>query len=171
MAGACSQPGPLVRLSEMSDRNRTCQSGRVTPHTLKFSQGQSENALFRSGRCAPVRAPRQQVPVLQLNIEGLTASKMNVLHYLAVLYEALIILLHETHCACADKLTMPGFALAGSSLSGKHGLDTFVHDRLKWILVDQFPTTSETEWLCVDVNGYRIVNVYKPPPTRMQALN
>ena len=32
MAGAFSQPGPLVRLLEMSDRNRTCQSGRVTPH-------------------------------------------------------------------------------------------------------------------------------------------
>ena len=32
MAGAFSQPGPLVRLSEMSDRDRTCQSGRVTHH-------------------------------------------------------------------------------------------------------------------------------------------
>ena len=32
MAGAFSQPGPLVRLSKTSHRNRTCQSGRVTPH-------------------------------------------------------------------------------------------------------------------------------------------
>ena len=73
----------------------------------------------------------QRPEVLQLNIEGLTASKMNVLHHLAVQYEALVILLQETHCTCADKLTIPGFALAMSSLSRKHGLTTFVHDRLK----------------------------------------
>ena len=107
--------------------------------------------------------------VLQLNIEGLTASKMNALHYFAVQYEALIILLQETHCTCADKLTIPGFALAGSSFSKKHGFATFVHDRLKWTLADQPPAALETEWLCEDVDGYRIVNVYKPPPTRLQA--
>ena len=41
--------------------------------------------------------------------------------------------------------------------------------RLKWTLAGQSPATPETEWLCVDVDGYRIVNVYKPPPTRLQA--
>ena len=84
-------------------------------------------------------------------------------------YEALIIFLQETHCTCADTLIVPGFALVGSSLSRKNGLATFVHDRLKWTLVDQSPATSETEWLCVDVDGYRITNAYKPPPTRLQA--
>ena len=69
--------------------------------------------------------------VLQLNIEGFTSSKMNVLHHLAVQYEALVILFHETHCTWADKLTVPCFALAGSSSSRKHDLATFVHDRLK----------------------------------------
>ena len=111
----------------------------------------------------------QRPAILRLNIEGLAVSKMNALHHLAVQYEALVILLQKSHCTCADKLTIPGFTLAGSSLSRKHGLATFVHDRIKWTLVDQSPATSETEWLCVDVDGYRIVNVYKPPPTRLQA--
>ena len=106
---------------------------------------------------------------MQLNIERLTVSKMNVLHHLAVQHEALLILLQETLWTCADKLTISGFALAGSSLSRKHGLAAFVHDWLKWTLVDWFPTTSETEWLCVDVDGCRLVNVYKPLPTRLQA--
>ena len=57
------------------------------------------------------------------------------------------------HCTCADKLTIPYFALAGSSLSRNYGLATFVHNRLKWTLVDQSPAASETEWLCVDVDG------------------
>ena len=107
--------------------------------------------------------------VLKLNIEGLTASKINLLHHLPVQYDALVILLQESHCTCVNKLTIPGFALAGSSLSTKHGLATFVHDWLKWTLVDQAPPTLETKWLCVDVDGYRIVNVYKSPPTRLQA--
>ena len=106
---------------------------------------------------------------MQLNIKCLTASKMNVLYHLAVQYEALVIFLQKTHCTCGDRLTIPGFALTVSSLSRKHGLATFVHDRLKWTLVDQSPATSETEWLCVNVDGYRIVNVYKPPPKRLQA--
>ena len=63
---------------------------------------------------------------------------------------------------------LSNYQLAGFSLSRKHGFATFVHERLKWTLYDQSPTTSETEWLCVDVDGYKIVNIYKPPPTRLQ---
>ena len=37
--------------------------------------------------------------------------------------------------------------------------------------MDQSPPTSEIEWLCVDVDGYKIVNVYKPPPTRLRTLD
>ena len=39
------------------------------------------------------------------------------------------------------------------------------------MLLDQSPSTSEIEWLCVDVNGYKIVNIYKPPPMRLQSLD
>ena len=133
----------------------------------------SANALFRAGQCAPLRAHHQQVT----KASSLAAEhrrphcKINVLHHLALQYEALVILQQETHCTCVNKLTIPGFALAGSSLTRKHCLATFVHDRLKWTLVDQSSATSETEWLCVDVDGYKIVNVYKPPPTRLQASN
>ena len=76
MAGAFSQPGPLVGFSEMSDRNLTCQPGRVI----------------------------------------------------------------LTRCSASQ-----------------------------WTFFDQSPITSETECLCVDVDGYRIVNVYKPPSMRLQA--
>ena len=115
------------------------------------------------------RAHCQQVPIrptiLQLNIKGLTASKMNVFHHLAMQSEALVILLQEIHCTDAEKLVLPNYQLAGSSLSRKHGLATFVHERLRYTLLDQSLLTSEIEWLCVDVDGYKIVNVYKPPPS------
>ena len=85
--------------------------------------------------------------------------------------EALVILLQETHCTDAEKLVLPNYQLAGSSLSRKHGLATFVHERLRYMLLDQSPPTSEIEWLYVDIDGYKIVNVYKPPPTRLRSLD
>ena len=162
LAGAFSHPRSLLRLSEMSDRNRTCQPGRVTLHpdvqpgpTIRQTPFSGRGDECLSGHTInKFRRPA----VLKLNIEGLAASKMNVLHHFAVQYQAFVILLQETHCTCADKLTIPGFTLPGSSLSRKHCLATFVHDRLKWTLVGQSSATSEIEWLCVDVDGYRIVN-------------
>ena len=97
--------------------------------------------------------------------------KINVLHYLAMQSEALVILLQETHCTDAEKLVLPNYQLAGSSLSRKHGLATFVHEQLRYTLLDQSTLTSEIEWLCVDVDVYKIVNAYKSPPTRLRTLD
>ena len=94
---------------------------------------------------------------------------MNVLHHLAVQHGALAILLQETHCTSSEKLILPIFALARFSFSRKHGLATFILERLKHTFLKQSPLKSKTEWLCVDADGYKIVNVYKPPPTQPQA--
>ena len=53
----------------------------------------------------------------------------------------------------------------------KHGLAMFVHERLKRTLFHQSPPSSETEWLCIDVDGYKIVNVYKPQLIHLQVSN
>ena len=111
MAGAFSQPGPLVRLSEMSDRNRACQPGRVTPHSDVQPEPTTRQTLFSGRGAVPLSGHTvnkfRRPAVVQLNIEGLTASKKNVLHHLAVQYESLVILLQETHCTCLDKPTTP----------------------------------------------------------------
>ena len=173
----------LVRLSPSSlyslmlCGNRMCPPGRVSTYSdvqgpanqqTSFSGRDDEcvaHKLFSSGHIMKkFRGPS----ILQLNIEGFTASKMNVLYHLATQLEAFVILLQETHCISAEKLVLSNYQLAEFSLSRKHGLATFVHERLKWTLYDQSPTTSETEWLCLDVDGCQIVNIYKPPPTRLQ---
>ena len=87
--------------------------------------------------------------ILQLNIEGLTASKMNVLHHLALQSKALVILLQETHCTDAEKLVLPNYQLAGFSLSRKHGLATFVHERLDtrfWTDFHRYRRSSGCVW-------------------------
>ena len=163
----------------MTDRNRTYQNGRVSTHSdvqCGSANGQTSfsgrgNARIKLPFSGHIANKFRRPTILQLNIEGLTASKINVLHHLAMQSEALVILLQETHCTDAEKLVLPNYQLAGSSLSRKHGLATFVHKRLRYTLLDQSPPTSEIEWLCVDVDGYKIVNVYKPPPTRLRTLD
>ena len=163
----------------MTDRNRTYQNGRVSTHSDVQCGSANRQTSFSGRSNVRIKLPFsghiankfRRPTILQLNIEGLTASKMNVLHHLAMQSEALVILLQETHCTDAEKLVLLNYQLAGSSLSRKHGLATFVHERLRYTLLDQSPPTSEIEWLCVDVDGYKIVNVYKPPPTRLRTLD
>jgi len=101
-----------------------------------------------------------------MNTEWLT-EKISVIEQLANKNKAFIIVLQETHCTFADKILIPNFSLTGSTLSRNHGLTTFLHERLEWSLVDQSPEQSETEWLCVDVSGYKIINVCKPLPSQL----
>ena len=138
----------------MTDRNRTYQNGRVSTH-FDVQCGSANRQTSFSGRgnvriklpfSGHIANKFQRSTILQLHIEGLTATKMNVLHHLPVQSEAFVILLQETHCTDAEKLVLPNYQLAGSSLSRKHGLATFVHELLRYTLY-QSPPTSEIEWL------------------------
>ena len=164
----------------MTDQNQTCGTGRVTTYS-DVQQGSPNrqtsfsglgNAWIKLTFSGHIANKFRKPTILQLNIEGLTASnsKMNVLHHLALQSETLVILLQETHCTDAERLVLPSYQLAGSFLSMKHGLVTFVHERLKYMLLNQSPPTSEIEWLCMDVDGYKIVNVYKPSRTQLHFL-
>ena len=163
----------------MTERNRTYQNEKVSNHSDVQCGSANRQTSFSGRGNARIKLPLsghiankfRRPTILQLNIEGLTANKMNVLHHLAMQFEALVMLLQETHCTDAEKLVLPNYQLARSSLSRKHGLATFVHERLRYTLLDQSPPTSEIEWLCVDIDGHKIVNVYKPPPTRLRTLD
>ena len=118
----------------MLDRNQTYQNGRVFTHSdvqcwSTYRQCQDKTSFSGQGNVR-IKLPFsghidnkfRKPTILQLNIEGLTASKMNVLHYIAMQFEALVILLQETHCTNAEKLVLPNYQLTVSSLSRKHGL-------------------------------------------------
>ena len=64
--------------------------------------------------------------------ERLTADKISVIEQLSYKNKAFIIALQETHCTTADKLVIPNISIAGSVLSRKYSLATFVHERLEW---------------------------------------
>ena len=157
----------------MTDRNQifpNCRASTVTDVLARPCKWQTPFS-GRGDASKRIVNKFQRPAILQLNKEGLTASNISVLYHLAAQREALAILLQEAHCTSAQRLVLPDYQLAGFSLSRKHGLATFVHERLKWTLFHQSSPTSETEWLCVDVDGCKIVNVYKPPPIRLQVFD
>jgi len=133
-------------------------------------RGVSPNMPFsgRGSRNAAEGDPRPNL--LQLNTEGLTANKISVIKPLAYKYKASIIVLQEIHCTTADKLVIPNFSLTRSVLNRNHRLAKFVHECLEWPPVDQSPEQSETEWLGIDVPGYKIINVHKPPHSRFRPM-
>ena len=47
----------------------------------------------------------------------------------------------------------------------------FVYKQLRYTLLDQPSLASKIEWLYVDVDGYKIVNVYQLPPMQLQSLD
>ena len=108
--------------------------------------------------------------ILRLNLEWLTPNKIYVLSKLATRHKALVILLLETHYKNADQQVILHFTLAGSVSNRKHYLATFAHEKLSWTLVDKLSDILANEWLCVDIDGCKIVNVYKPPTLQLTLI-
>jgi len=171
MTGAFTWPS-CTTLLEISTKpvNMIATTANLT-ECVRHGVGR-KNALFRVRQQKCCRRPMTQHTILQLNTRwaDVIADKISVIEQLAYKKKAFIIVLQETHCTTADKLVIPNFSLTRSVPSRNHGLARFVHERLEWSLVDQSPEQSETEWLCVDVAGYKLINVYKPPCSRFTPM-
>ena len=163
----------------MTDRNQTYQNGRVSTHSNVQRGSANRQTSFLGRGNAWIKLPfsghiankfRRPTHYSSAKHRRPQCKQDELLHHLAMQSEALFIRLQETHCTDAQKLVLPNYQLAGSSLSIKLGLATFVHERLRYTFLDQSSPISEIEWLCVDVDGYKIVNVYKPSPTRLRSI-
>ena len=98
--GRCFHVARSVTLStlfNLADRNRICLNGG-TPNDLQAGPWQTSFSGRGDAHLRRTVNKFQRPSIFQLNIEGLTASKMSVLHHLALQCEALVILLQETHC-------------------------------------------------------------------------
>ena len=136
---------------------------------LQPSQAQRsrQHASF-SGRAASA-VESQGLTVLQLNVEGLTTAKLSVLEHVATTNKATVVLLQETHKESDTILKLPGFTLAGYTKCKHHGLASFVISYVSWSHVAQSADEAEVDWITTKVQDTTVVNVYKPPPSRLSA--
>ena len=72
----------------------------------------------------PTTAPA--LALLQLNVEGLTTAKINILEQIVSKNNVTVITLQETHQENKNILRVPGYTLAGHTASKHHGIATFV---------------------------------------------
>ena len=108
------------------------------------------------------------VTLLQLNVEGLTKAKINVIEHLAQKYNPTAILLQETHASDTSRLKICGYQLAAHTKSNIYGTASFVKNGSTWKIAATCPDDSILNWTAVEVEGTTVINVYKPP---VSALN
>ena len=121
-----------------------------------------------SGQATPV-VIRDGITVLQLNVEGLTKAKITIIEHILQTHKVTAILLQETHVSDSSRLKIPGFTLAACTESDIHGIATFIKNTAKWKQIDTSPPDSTIEWSATQTEGVNIINVYKPPSSRLQA--
>ena len=104
--------------------------------------------------------------ILQLNVEGLTRPKCEVIEKIATDNAISVILLQETHATSNEKIKIYGYSLIDSINHSKHGIATLVRNDLSAIAIGRSRDDSETEWITISINGeISITNIYKPPNT------
>ena len=68
--------------------------------------------------------------ILQLNVEGLTGPKCEVIQKIAMNNSIAVVLLQETHAINDDKIKIYGYYLIVSICHAKHGIATLVRNDL-----------------------------------------
>ena len=145
---------------------RTQLSNLMSPHNHRTDRPRYKDAPY-SGRTVIPTVENQGMSVLQLNAEGLTNAKLEVIRQLADSNHVAVLLLQEIHRTTDDNLKLPGFLIAGSISSKHHGMATFVRTGITWSAVKRSPPDSNIEWLVTEVQETTIVNAYKPPPSEL----
>src|SRR5208282_4119999 len=99
--------------------------------------------------------------ILQLNVEGMSAAKRELISDIAARQKVDVVCLQETHVNDdkADRLNIQGFDIVNYALHSKHGRATYVRSDI----TEPAHVVSTRHCDVVRVGGFHIANVYKPP--------
>ena len=99
--------------------------------------------------------------VLQLNVEGLAAAKRTVIGNIAHQHKVDVLCLQEIHIAdhIVGRYSVYGFDLVLATPDPVYGRAMYVRSDI----VDAHVGSSSTFCDVIEVGGFKIVNVYKPP--------
>jgi len=113
-----------------------------------------------------LQAVEPALRIFQLNAEGLSKAKRTLIGKLAYQHLADVICLIETHIAVdeAARFTIDGYDLLSYTLEAKHGRATYVESDI----ADAHCISSSEFCDVIEVGGYQITNVYKPPSANWQ---
>ena len=110
------------------------------------------------------------VNILQLNVEGFTSLKSEIILQICKKHSFTTILLQETHSENPEKFKIPGFSLVNWTKSPIYGLSTYVKNNTPYKNCGKY-SSKDLEWIAVEINGVLVVNVYKPPKSPLILKN
>ena len=141
----------------------TCLYRKTNDNTWTNRRNRSLNNLLKMSR--QVNEPSGPA-ILQVNVEGLTRSKCDVIQLIATKHSASVILLQETHTTSNDNIRIYGFFLISPIFHEKYGIAILVRNDLTANLVQSSKDESQMQWLTIMMNDdITITNFYKPPKT------
>ena len=111
------------------------------------------------------RPGKVSLRILQINVEGWTSAKLEILRQITEKHFANRVFVQETHQTRQDQLKLCGFQLADCILNAHHGIATFVKNNLNFSHVGKSDDHNPTEWISIKLENTTIVNVYYPPAT------
>ena len=96
--------------------------------------------------------------------------KINVLTHLVQAHAVTAIRLQKARYKDRSHLKIPGHTLAACTESELYGTATFVKHHANWGAIAVCPENSQLEWTATEMEGVTIINVYKPPSTKMDTI-
>ena len=103
--------------------------------------------------------------VLQLNAEGLTSSKRDLILHITRENGVNIICLQETHCETEEQLQIDGFDLICFIPHRKHGIASYVKQGIQASTTSRSSENSAIQWITFEAMGNHFCNLYKPCTT------
>ena len=119
-----------------------------------------------SGR-ESVDSGKKPLNILQINVEGWTSAKREVLQKLVSDKSCMVVLVQETHQTNSDKLKLYGFTLADFIPSAKHGIATFIRNSVPFVHVGNSDEDDPTQWTIIEIDNIQVVNLYHPPSSAL----
>ena len=153
----------------------------VTMHSTGWTRG--DIAFMLSNPLATHTSPHGECVLLQtgnfgcrrvgcdsppINVEGISNTKLQAIHHLAMTHEASAILLQETHSTNPSLLYLPGYTPAAHTTSSIYSLATFICESIGWDNVASVKDDIEWTWrelpsqMCMNHLGANSVLTYCP---------
>ena len=101
--------------------------------------------------------------LMQINVEGLTKAKREVIQHLTQKHRAVGILLQETHSTKDEQLQIPGFNIIAAIHHSKHGIATYARSDVPSGVVATSLSTDPLQCIAAFIDRVTTINVYKPP--------
>jgi len=135
----------------------------ANPNSTKNSPHKGfDNGLGHSDRSNQ----RNNLIIIQINVEGLTRPKCEYLQKLAVDQRATVLSLQETHIptnGTINNYQIPGFKLACYYNHNKYGLSIYIKSEITKYNLTSGTISAHIATIGVIIDGLYIYNTYKPP--------